>query len=88
MPAHRSGYGAHVEDCGEDVQKWTNADFEVLTRKVCRFAERHDIPILSTHGGGYKRRVAMAAAVRQVRRTRINKQPNPNMRCLKPCQQD
>lgn len=64
MPAHRSGYDAHLEDCGEDVQKWTNADFEVLTRKVCRFAERHDIPILSTHGGGYKRPVAVEAAVR------------------------
>jgi acetoin utilization deacetylase AcuC-like enzyme len=40
--------------------------FEELTGKVCRFAERHDIPNLSTHGGGYKRRVAVEAAVRHV----------------------
>ncbi len=43
-----------------------NADFEELTGKVCRFAERQDISILSTHGGGYRRRVAVEAAVRHI----------------------
>jgi acetoin utilization deacetylase AcuC-like enzyme len=61
-----SGYDAHVDDCGGDVQKWTTDDFAELTRNVLRRAHSWDSPVLSAHGGGYKQSVAVEAALRHI----------------------
>jgi len=62
-----SGYDAHKDDCGEEVHAWNYDDFETLTRRVCAFADRHGAPILSVHGGGYRKESVVEAAVRHVR---------------------
>ena len=61
-----SGYDSHVDDCGEGITGWTNADFQTLTRAVLDIARKAGCPVLSTHGGGYKLPVTVAAAVSHV----------------------
>jgi acetoin utilization deacetylase AcuC-like enzyme len=61
-----SGYDAHVEDCGGDVQRWTDDDFATLTRKVRDYSDARAIPILSTHGGGYEIETTVRAARRHI----------------------
>jgi acetoin utilization deacetylase AcuC-like enzyme len=34
-----SGYDAHQEDCGQNIQEWTNKDFETLTISVLEVAK-------------------------------------------------
>jgi acetoin utilization deacetylase AcuC-like enzyme len=62
-----SGYDSHRDDCGKGITDWTNADFCKLTEIVLDFAKRCGCPVLSTHGGGYRLPVTVAAATSHVR---------------------
>jgi acetoin utilization deacetylase AcuC-like enzyme len=62
-----SGYDAHREDCGKNIQEWTNEDFETLTISVLETAKKAGCPILSVHGGGYKLPVTVSAALAHIR---------------------
>ncbi len=61
-----SGYDAHREDCGRDIQEWVNEDFEKLTIYVLEMARKAACPILSVHGGGYNVPVTVSAALAHV----------------------
>ncbi len=61
-----SGYDAHQEDCGRDIQEWENEDFEMLTIYVLEMARKAGCPILSVHGGGYNIPVTVSAALAHV----------------------
>jgi len=62
-----SGYDSHRDDCGKGITDWTNADFCKLTEIVLDFAKRCGCQVLSTHGGGYRLPVTVAAATSHVR---------------------
>jgi acetoin utilization deacetylase AcuC-like enzyme len=62
-----SGYDSHRDDCGKGITDWTNADFCKLTEIVLDFAKRCRCQVLSTHGGGYRLPVTVAAATAHVR---------------------
>lgn len=57
-----SGYDSHKEDCGKRITDWTNKDFQKLTRIVLDLAKKVSCPVLSSHGGGYKLPITVAAA--------------------------
>jgi len=61
-----SGYDAHYEDCGRDIQEWRNEDFTNLTTCVLETAQKAGCPILSVHGGGYNVSVTVSAALTHV----------------------
>lgn len=62
-----SGYDSHRDDCGKCTTGWTNADFCKLTEIVLDAAKRYRCPVLSSHGGGYRLPVTVAAAVVHVK---------------------
>ena len=62
-----SGYDSHRDDCGKSTTGWTNADFCQLTEIVLDSAQRYRCPVLSSHGGGYRLPVTVAAAVAHVK---------------------
>lgn len=61
-----SGYDAHIDDCGREIQNWTNDDFKLLTKIAVNVAHRANCPILSVHGGGYQLAVTVSAALAHV----------------------
>ena len=61
-----SGYDSHRDDQGYHVTNWVDEDFEALTRLVLRVAQKANCPIISSHGGGYTLKVAVATAVAHV----------------------
>jgi acetoin utilization deacetylase AcuC-like enzyme len=62
-----SGYDAHQQDCGRNIQDWLNEDFERLTISVLETAKQAGCPILSVHGGGYNLPVTVSAAIAHVK---------------------
>lgn len=62
-----SGYDSHRDDCGKGITDWTNTDFCKLTEIVLDFAKKWGCQVLSTHGGGYRLPVTVAAATAHVR---------------------
>lgn len=61
-----SGYDAHQEDCGRNVQDWVEEDFKQLTIFVLEMARKAECPILSVHGGGYNLPVTVSAAMAHI----------------------
>ncbi|MBW4566213.1 MAG: hypothetical protein KME32_35125 [Mojavia pulchra JT2-VF2] len=61
-----SGYDSHQEDCGQGITDWNNQEFQLLTLKVLELAKKSSIPVLSSHGGGYKLPVTVSAALSHV----------------------
>ncbi|KAF3883762.1 MULTISPECIES: histone deacetylase family protein [Nostocales] len=61
-----SGYDSHQDDCGKGITDWTNQEFKLLTLKVLELAKESLIPVISTHGGGYKLPVTVSAALSHV----------------------
>ncbi|CAD5931619.1 putative protein SYNPCC7002_A1628 [Planktothrix tepida] len=58
-----SGYDSHQEDCGASTTGWTNDDFCKLTQITLDFANKHECPVLSCHGGGYNLPVTVSATL-------------------------
>jgi acetoin utilization deacetylase AcuC-like enzyme len=61
-----SGYDSHGDDCGGGITDWDNEDFRSLTRFVLDKAKQASCPVISSHGGGYKLPVTIAAAASHV----------------------
>ena len=61
-----SGYDAHRDDCGRDIQGWVNEDFERLTVYALEAAKKAGCPVLSVHGGGYNPPVTISAALSHI----------------------
>lgn len=61
-----SGYDSHRDDQGQKITHWDNADYEHLTRLLLEVARKANCPIISSHGGGYTLKVAVATAVTHV----------------------
>lgn len=61
-----SGYDSHQDDCGKGITDWTNQEFKLLTLKVLEIAKKSSIPVISSHGRGYKLPVTVLAALSHV----------------------
>lgn len=49
-----SGYDSHKNDVGTDTTAWVEDDYVFLTRMIVDLAQQASIPLIVTHGGGYK----------------------------------
>lgn len=57
------GHDSHKLDCGELITEFDYNDYRTLTRHVKRIATKHNCPILSFPGGGYKLDIAVESAL-------------------------